>query len=202
MEQWDAFCARFPSSESVATEGAGAFVSAAAHFGVDGARALGYCLSLRVSSHLLARIFAALPASPPHLADSVASAILEGAAETLVLEAAEALIPEEIEATAVVGGATLDRLSPGTPACVAALDPSRGVLSPEELGATPDDLCRAALASEDGMRSILSGLVPRLLDGDTEAVTALQKIAADARGVPARKVAEMLEIRKGISILL
>ena len=61
-----------------------------------------------------------------------------------------------------------------------------------------DDIVKAALASDDGMKFILSTLVPRIMQNDPLAISILQRIAADPRGKPAYIVGSDISLKCGI----
>ena len=63
----------------------------------------------------------------------------------------------------------------------------------------PDDIVKAALASDEGMTFILSTLVPHILQEDPTAISILQKIAADPKGKPALLVGSDIRVKCGIN---
>ena len=65
-----------------------------------------------------------------------------------------------------------------------------------------NDIVSAALSSNEAMKSILSLLLPRILQNNIRSIQILQKIAADPKGNPARMLAHELKVRYNMPIIL
>ena len=65
-----------------------------------------------------------------------------------------------------------------------------------------DDSVKVALGSDEGMKFILSTIVPKILKDDPFAISLLQRIASDPKGQPARLVGNDLRLKCGISCFL
>lgn len=82
------------------------------------------------------------------------------------------------------------------------LDQYRNLIEKYIMEMPVEEIINAAISSDEGMKFILSSIVPHIIDQNPRAYEIIQKLSVSLCPIPAQIVAKELKIKKGINCLL